>query len=53
MQQLTITQLLTLATGLAGDMSQVKSDIREMKANTRNTNASIDEILRLLRCRND
>jgi hypothetical protein len=50
-QQVAIAQLLTLATGLAGDMRQVKSDIRELKANARNTDASINEILRLLRSR--
>jgi hypothetical protein len=50
--QVAINQLLTLTTGLAGDMRQVKTDIRELKANARNTDASIDDILRLLRERN-
>lgn len=50
--QVAINQLLTLTTGLAGDMRQVKTDIRELKANARNTDTSIDEVLRLLRERN-
>ncbi len=54
--QLAISQLLTLTTGLASDARQIKadirelkSDIRELKSNARNTDASIDEILRLVR----
>ncbi|MBW4510346.1 MAG: hypothetical protein KME64_28085 [Scytonematopsis contorta HA4267-MV1] len=50
--QLTISQLLTLTTGLTSDMRQVKADIRELKGNARNQDASIEEILRLLRLRN-
>lgn len=47
-----ISRALTLTLGLAGDMRQIKSDIRELKANARNTDASIDEILRLIRAQN-
>jgi hypothetical protein len=50
--QVAINQLLTLTTGLAGDMRQVKTDIRELKANASHIDASIDDILRLLRERN-
>lgn len=46
-----ISTLLTLSLGLAGDMREVKQDIRDLKDNARNTDASIDEILRLLRAR--
>lgn len=47
--QMAISQLLTLTTGLASDMRQVKADIRELKTSSRNTEANINEILRLLR----
>ncbi|MBW4505639.1 MAG: hypothetical protein KME64_03900 [Scytonematopsis contorta HA4267-MV1] len=54
--QVAISQLLTLTTGLASDSRQIKADIREinsrlraLEANARNTDASINEILRLLR----
>ncbi|WP_414543892.1 hypothetical protein [Nostoc sp. CCY0012] len=40
---------MTLATGLASDMREVKADIREMKADIRNLNAGMEELLRLLR----
>lgn len=43
---------MTLATGLASDMRQVKADIREMKSDLRNLNAGLEEVLRLLRQRN-
>lgn len=49
--QLAISTTLTLATGLAADMREVKADIRGMKADIRNLNASVEEILRLLRSR--
>jgi hypothetical protein len=42
-----ISTLLTLSLGLAENMREVKQDIRDLKANARNTDASIDEILRL------
>lgn len=47
-----ISTLLTLTTGLAENMREVKADIRELKANASNTDASINETLRLLRERN-
>jgi hypothetical protein len=50
--QLAISQLLILTTGLASDIRQVKADIRKLKGNGRNQDASIEEILRLLRLRN-
>ncbi|MBD2775990.1 hypothetical protein [Iningainema tapete] len=49
--QVAIARTLTLATGLASDMREVKADIRTMKADIRNLNASVEEILRLLRDR--
>ncbi|QLE45566.1 hypothetical protein FD723_35415 (plasmid) [Nostoc sp. C052] len=50
--QTAIAKTLTLATGLASDMRQVKADIREMKSDLRNLNAGLEEVLRLLRQRN-
>ncbi|MDZ8086392.1 MAG: hypothetical protein RMY16_12640 [Nostoc sp. DedQUE12b] len=50
--QTAIAKTLTLATGLASDMQQVKADIREMKSDLRNLNAGLEEVLRLLRQRN-
>ncbi len=50
--QTAIAKTLTLATGLASDMRQVKADIREMKSDLRNLNAGLEEVLRLLRSRN-
>lgn len=50
--QVAIARSLTLATGLASDMREVKADIREIKSDIRNLSASVDEILRLLRNRN-
>ena len=50
--QIAIAQTMTLATGLASDMRQVKADIREMKSDLRNLNAGLEEVLRLLRQRN-
>ncbi|MBD2471422.1 hypothetical protein H6G90_27865 [Nostoc sp. FACHB-145] len=47
--QVAIARTLSLATGLASDMREVKADIREMKADIRNLNAGVEEILRLLR----
>ncbi|MEA5578430.1 hypothetical protein [Anabaena sp. UHCC 0451] len=47
--QVAIVTTLTLATGLASDMKEVKSDIRQIKSDIMNLEASIDEILRLLR----
>lgn len=47
--QVAIATTMTLATGLASDMREVKADIRTIKADIRNLNASVDEILRLLR----
>jgi hypothetical protein len=43
---------LTLTTGLASDLGEVKSDIRPIKADIRNLEASIDEILWLLQSKN-
>ena len=50
--QTAIARTMTLATGLASDMREVKVDIREMKADLRNLNAGLEEVLRLLRNRN-
>ena len=47
--QVAISQILSLTSGSTSDMRQVKADIRELKDSARNTEASIDEILRLLR----
>lgn len=47
--QTAIARTMTLATGLASDMREVKADIREMKADIRNLNAGLEEVLRLLR----
>ncbi|WP_313934903.1 MULTISPECIES: hypothetical protein [unclassified Nostoc] len=47
--QVAVARTLSLATGLASDMREVKADIREMKAEIRNLNAGVEEILRLLR----
>lgn len=47
--QVAVARTLSLATGLASDMREVKADIREMKADIRNLSAGLDEVLRLLR----
>jgi cell division protein ZapA (FtsZ GTPase activity inhibitor) len=47
--QTAIATTLTLATGLASDMREVKADVRQIKSDIRNLEASISEILRLLR----
>jgi hypothetical protein len=47
--QVAIARTLSLATGLASDMREVKADIREMKADIQNLNAGLEEVLRLLR----
>ncbi|MBA3920163.1 MAG: hypothetical protein H0X31_00070 [Nostocaceae cyanobacterium] len=51
--QVAISANLTLSTGLATDIKEVKADIREMKADLRNLNAGVDELLRLFRSRGD
>jgi cell division protein ZapA (FtsZ GTPase activity inhibitor) len=51
--QVAIATNLTLTTGLAANMGEVKSDIRQMKSDIRNIEASINEILRLLRSQNN
>jgi hypothetical protein len=51
--QMAIARTITLATGLASDMREVKADIRQVKSDIRNIDASIEEILRLLRDRNN
>ena len=50
--QAAIATTLTLSTGLASDMREVKGDIRQIKSDIRNLEASLDEILRLLRSQN-
>ncbi|WP_414756691.1 hypothetical protein [Anabaena sp. CCY 9910] len=50
--QVAIARTLSLASGLASDMREVKAEIREMKADIRNLNAGMEEVLRLLRNRN-
>ncbi|BAB78121.1 hypothetical protein ACN23B_27115 (plasmid) [Anabaena sp. FACHB-709] len=47
--QVAIARTLSLATGLASDMREVKAEIRDMKADIRNLNAGMEEVLRLLR----
>lgn len=47
--QVAIARTLSLASGLASDMREVKPEIRDMKADIRNLNAGMEEVLRLLR----
>jgi tetrahydromethanopterin S-methyltransferase subunit G len=47
-----VSTLLTLTTGLASEFREMNSRLRALEANSRNTDASINEILRLLRERN-
>lgn len=47
--QVAIASTLTLTTGLASDMREVKADIRQIKLDINNLEASVNEILRLLR----
>ncbi|MCC5663625.1 hypothetical protein LC653_06710 [Nostoc sp. CHAB 5784] len=46
---LAIARTITLATALASDMREFKANIREMKADKRNLNAGLEELLRLFR----
>ncbi|MEH2279528.1 MAG: hypothetical protein V7K40_33320 [Nostoc sp.] len=51
--QTAIARTITLATGLASDMREVKADIRQIKTDIPSIDASIEEMLRLLPDRNN
>ena len=49
--QALLSTTTTLATGLASDMREVKAKVRNIEADIRNLSAGMEEILRLLRHR--